>query len=63
MIVIVVLRTISSKAATACVVINKNHLNAFDAASDRLRLKRRTEDVLPILIICEQPNDISFQQY
>lgn len=60
MIVIVVLRTISSKAATACGVINKNHLNAFDAASDRLRLKRRTEDILPILIICEQPNDISF---
>lgn len=42
MIVIVVLRTIAPKLQKL-VVINKDHLHAFDAASSRLRFKKKHE--------------------
>lgn len=61
MIVVVVLRTILRSCNSFS--INKNRVTGSDDADRRLKVKIKIEKSLSTLIICEQPNDISFKQF
>lgn len=61
MIVVVVLRTILRSCSSFS--INKSRVTGSDDADRRLKVKIKIEKSLSTLIICEQPNDISFKQF